>query len=78
MTNESTYVPSEVQTPRGNSRPTHPHRSDRTSRGKAVRITTSHSRARRYKGWVLAPTERTQEEKTNILTNTTPKPTYKI
>jgi hypothetical protein len=74
MTNESTHVPSEVQTPRGSSRPTHPHRSDRTSRkGRSGSPLLTRALAD-----IKEMISRRREISTNLLTNTTTEPTHKI
>jgi hypothetical protein len=77
MTNESTHVSSAVQTPRRNSRPTPAflRRYVDTSKRRAVRITPSHSRARRYKEMVFRPDG---EKSARASPTLPPKPTHKI
>ena len=72
MTNESTHVPSEAQTPRRNPSPTHPHLEEDTQ---------SASREERFGSPLLTRTLTDKKKKTprhgekeiskNVLTNTT-------
>ena len=78
MTNDSTHVPSEVQTPRRNPRPTRPHHSEGTQYLERKNGPDHHFSLARSPIKERDFSPRRREISTNITTNTTTKPTHKI